>query len=206
MRAMQRQFAMGCQLGWFALGGSKDGRLSRSSDGVVAGVDTCGGMAVFEALATQKHTGEIAFLNELLAWKRLSWVREYLQHGHLSRPLTSTTSIATFTAPHESELHTDQPGRVVQALLLCVPDSNIGPLPAASATAWKNSNGTSLFVLLVSAVHKGSSRVRLEINMAQHGFSKAGVGFCAELWDRPSNLARWRRIVWGISLHTSSFR
>ena len=79
MRAMQRQFAMGCQLGWFALGGSKDGR---SSDGVVAGVDTCGGMAVFGTLATQKHTGEIAFLNELLAWKRLSWVREYLQHGH----------------------------------------------------------------------------------------------------------------------------
>lgn len=98
---------------------------------------------------------------------------------------------ATFTAPTlKRNCTVANPSVSCKPCCLMYPDMNIGPFPAASATAWKNTNGTSLCVLLVSTVQASSpAHLSLRLDMAQHGFNFKDIAFSVELWEHSNTTA-----------------
>ena len=156
-------FSFGCQLGWFALGGTAGGQCN---DGVSNSTDPCGGMGVFEHLASPSHTAEVAFLNSLLEWRRHPIVQEHLLFGRLARPLPPQ-DFATFLAPMFDSNHTP----------LRYPENSVGPFPSLMVTTWLSSNNYSLLVLCVNT-RKAASPLQTDVTIdaTLEGLATNGTG------------------------------
>ena len=152
------QFSLGCQLGWFSLGGSVGGRCN---DGVSSNVDGCGDMAVYNRLVSEQHAAEIEYLNRLLGWRRQQQLLLFLQSGRLSRPLPPQQA-PSFVAPaHDGN-----------GAALLYPSGSVGPFPSLIAVAWISASNTSLLVLCLNVrAAAGALQAQVSINVTEHGLA-----------------------------------
>jgi hypothetical protein len=158
-------FCLGCQLGWFALGGTTKGQCD---DGVSNNTDPCGDMGVYEKLVSEDHTAEVRFLNELLGWRREPAVRAHLQLGRLARPLPPQ-SAPSFLAPQVD--HDNQ--------TLVYPSEGYGPFPSLYAYMWIAAANDSLLLLCVN-VRGTALQLDVKFNATLQGLTGGSEGVQVE--------------------------